>query len=68
MIPYEEWPPFQVWFATSWVALLCWGLAYSPSRAPMGTNAHTFFFGVFLVLLYFTVHLAYMRGSTATEE
>ena len=67
-MPCEDWPPFQVWFATAWVALIGWGLGYSLPRTPMGANAHTLFFFVFVVLLCFTVHLAYARGREATEE
>lgn len=65
---WDDLPPFQVWFATSWVALIGTGLGYSPSRAPLGTNAHTLIFVVFLVLLFFTVQLSYERGLKRGDE
>lgn len=59
---YEDMPPFQIWFVASWVALVGTGLGYSPSRAPLGFNAHTLILLVFLALLFFSVQLAYERG------
>lgn len=64
----DDLPPYQVWFITMWVAFVGGGLGYSPSRAPLGINAHTLIFVVFLVLLFFNVQLAYERGVKRSEE
>ena len=64
----EEFAPFQVWLITAWVALIGAGLGYSPSRAPLGFNAHTLVFLVFLVQLFFAIQLAYVRGREGFDS
>jgi hypothetical protein len=64
----EEFAPFQVWLMTAWVALVGAELGYSPSRAPLGFDAHTLVFLVFLVQLFFAIQLAYVRGRESFDS
>lgn len=64
---WKDLPPFQIWLITFWVAVTGGGLGYSPSRAPVGINAHTLIFVVFLLLLCLTVQLTYDAGRERGE-